>query len=86
MEIIAKIAKFNFWDGEVPESGILRKTYLGRISDFIGNKLVKVLTGQRRAGKSYLLRQIIRQLIESGVDPHNILYVNKEYTDFDFLE
>ena len=86
MEIIAKIAKFNFWDGEVPEPGILRKIYLGRISDFMGNKLVKVLSGQRRAGKSYLLRQIIRQLIESGVNPHNILYVNKEYTDFDFLE
>lgn len=85
-ENIAKISKFNFWDGNIPATGIPRKTYLQRISGFIGNKLIKVMTGQRRAGKSYLLRQIIFQLFESGVNPQNILYINKEYTEFDFLE
>ena len=32
------------------------------------------LTGPRRVGKSTLLKQIIRQLIESGVDPKSIIY------------
>lgn len=86
MENIASISRYNFWDGSLPDPGILRRTYLERISGFIGNRLVKVLTGQRRAGKSYLQRQIILQLIDSGVSPKNILYINKEFTDFDFLE
>ncbi|MCD6346571.1 MAG: ATP-binding protein [Bacteroidales bacterium] len=84
-EIIASIAKYNFWDGLSPESGIIRKKYLSGISEYIGNNLVKVLVGQRRAGKSYLLRQIISKLLSSGVNQHNILYINKEFTEFDFL-
>lgn len=84
-ENIEKISKFNFWEDGISELGILRKEYLNRISEYLGNRLVKVLVGQRRAGKSYLLRQIISKLINSGVDPHNILYINKEFTEFDFL-
>ncbi|MCX6225014.1 MAG: ATP-binding protein [Bacteroidia bacterium] len=84
-ENIARIAIYNFWEGVFPELGIIRSTYIDRISEFIGNKLIKVIAGQRRAGKSYLLRQTISKLLETGIHPHNILYINKEYTDFDFL-
>jgi predicted AAA+ superfamily ATPase len=47
---------------------------------------VKVLIGQRRTGKSYILRQLANKLIDCGVNNNNILYINKEYTDFDFLQ
>lgn len=79
------LAKYNFWDGNVPELGYLRKSYTDRIFDYIGNKLIKVLVGQRRVGKSYLLRQIAKRLIDEGTDPKNILYINKEFTGFDFI-
>ncbi len=82
----SNIKKFNFWSGNVPALGFPRTTYTDRIFDYIGNKLVKVLVGQRRAGKSYLLRQIANRLIESGVNPKNILYINKEFTDYDFVD
>lgn len=85
-ENISRIAKYNFWDGTLPELGITRKDYIDRISQFLGNKLIKVIAGQRRAGKSYILRQVISKLINTGIHPHNILYVNNEFTDFDFLE
>ena len=54
--------------------------------DFTGNRLVKILTGQRRAGKSYLLRQTARQLIENGVPAANTLFINREMTDLDFIK
>lgn len=85
LEKFAKLKKYNFWDSEFPDAGLLRVSYLDKINSFIGNKLIKVLVGQRRAGKSYLLRQIIHSLIDKGVNPPNIFYINKEYTDFDFI-
>jgi predicted AAA+ superfamily ATPase len=85
LEKITILKKYNFWDSVFPDTGLLRRSYLDKINDFIGNKLIKVLVGQRRVGKSYLLRQIIHSLIEKGVNPRNIFYINKEYTDFDFI-
>lgn len=84
-ENIAKLRKYNFWDNALPNTGLLRENYLKRINDFIGNKLIKVVVGQRRAGKSYLLLQTVGSLITNGVNPVNILYINMEFTDFDFI-
>jgi predicted AAA+ superfamily ATPase len=85
MENIAEIAKYNFWSGNIPTLGFKRKEYLDKVASFTGNGLVKVLVGQRRTGKSYLLRQIIGQLIDAGVPPQNTLYINKEFLEYDFL-
>jgi predicted AAA+ superfamily ATPase len=54
---------------------------MDKIGQYVGNKLVKVLVGQRRAGKSYILRQIASKLISEGVKSENILYINKEYME-----
>lgn len=43
------------------------------------------MVGQRRVGKSYVLRQYIEQLISDGVSPINTLYINTEYLEYDFL-
>lgn len=79
------LKKYNFWDTNSIDLGYLRTDYTGKITDYIGNRLIKVLVGQRRAGKSFLLRQIVRHLIEKGVSPNNTLIINKELSDFDFL-
>jgi predicted AAA+ superfamily ATPase len=79
------LSKFNFWDDNIPSPGFSRKDYVDKIFNYIGNKLVKVLVGQRRAGKSYILRQIAQALIDEGANPHNILYINKEFIEFDFI-
>ena len=84
-EKIAILEKYNFWNKNISNLGFIRKKYIKKINNFLSNKLIKVLIGQRRAGKSYILRQIMLQLLNSGVAPKNILYINKEFTDFDFL-
>jgi len=85
-ERMTTLAKYNFWDGNVPELGFLRTNYTDNIFNYTGNKLVKVLVGQRRVGKSYLLRQIAKRLIDEGTNPKNIFYINKEFTGFDFID
>ncbi len=81
IEIINAIRKYNYWNGNSVDSGYKRSVYTDKIAQYIGNKLVKVLVGQRRAGKSYILRQIISKLVAEGVQPENILYINKEYIE-----
>ena len=80
-EIINSIRKYNYWNGNSVDTGYARTLYTNKIAQYTGNKLVKVLVGQRRAGKSYILRQIASTLIKQGVKPENILYINKEYIE-----
>lgn len=80
--MIDKIRKYNFWDNLDIDLGFLRTDYINKIYESVGNNLVKVLVGQRRTGKSFVLRQIAKQLIANGVPAKNILYVNKEYLEY----
>ena len=60
---------------------IERKIYIDRIKPFIGKSLIKVLTGQRRVGKSYLLLQLIEK-IKIANPKIQIIYINKELHEF----
>ena len=75
----------NYWNGRLPEAGFIRRSYTNRIFGYIGNKLIKLLVGQRGAGKSYLLRQIMLHLLDEGVSARNILYINRSFTDSGFI-
>lgn len=46
---------------------IKRELYMKRIRPFIGNDLIKVMTGVRRAGKSVMLELVQEELLEAGV-------------------
>ena len=82
LKMLTPIRKYNFWDENPIDLGHPRIFYTDKIGQYIDNKLIKVLVGQRRAGKSYILRQIASQLIANGTCPNNILYINKEYLEF----
>ena len=54
-----------------------RENYLSMIRPFYyENDLIKVITGVRRCGKSSLMQLIAKELIKSGVDENNIVYLN----------
>jgi predicted AAA+ superfamily ATPase len=85
-ERITLLRKYNLWDSPTFDLGYTRSEYTGKIVGYVGNRLIKVLVGQRRSGKSYILRQIARQLVDNGVSPGNTLYINRELAEFDFLK
>lgn len=85
-ERLKLLSRYNPWNGNAIPCGYRRDFYLAKIRAFTGNSLVKVLTGQRRTGKSYILRQVMMELISSGVADSNILFISKEYTSFDFVQ
>jgi predicted AAA+ superfamily ATPase len=64
---------------------IKRKKYISRIAPFINKPVIKVITGIRRSGKSTFLKMLIKELTDKGVGRRNILYVNKDSLEFDFI-
>jgi len=65
---------------------IYRAAYYKQIEPYIGdNKLIKVLIGQRRVGKSYILFQLMEE-IKKRNPAMEILYINKEDYAFDFIK
>lgn len=85
-ERIEALRPYNLWQGHVIDCGFPRTLYTQSIGQYLNSRVVKVLTGQRRVGKSYILRQTAMHLVQSGVNGNNILLINKELTAFDFLE
>ncbi len=57
---------------------INRELYMSRIRPFIGNDLIKVITGIRRSGKSVMLNLIQRELVTSGVNKNQFVSINFE--------
>jgi len=84
-EIIEILQDWNFWKKDL-ESGIERPTYLNRLKDFLKTGQIVVITGARRAGKSFLMRQLIKSLISDGIGRNNILMVNFEDPRFTELD
>ncbi|MDR2841136.1 MAG: ATP-binding protein [Paludibacter sp.] len=62
-----------------------RENYTERIRPFIDTQIIKVIVGQRRVGKSYLLYQIMDE-IRATHSNADILYINKELYEFDSIK
>jgi predicted AAA+ superfamily ATPase len=56
-----------------------------QITPFIGQHLIKVLTGQRRAGQSYILYELMDTIRRRNPDA-NIVYINMEFSEFQTIE
>lgn len=60
---------------------VIRSYYLDRIRPYIGKGLIKILVGQRRVGKSYILRSVAEEVRRSQPEA-NFISINLE--DFAF--
>ena len=58
---------------------IERPIYMQQLIDSKDNGLIKIVTGLRRVGKSYLLKTLFKDyLIEAGVAKNHILIIDLE--------
>ena len=71
---------------------IKRDYYLNQLINKMHNGLIKVVTGMRRCGKSYLLFNLFREyLISKGIDKSHIIgfsfdtFENKKFCNPDIL-
>lgn len=78
----------NFWKYMI----VNRSKYIDQLVRSEGNGLIKIVTGLRRSGKSFLLKKLFRQhLLDEGVAEDHIIIIdmesrkNKNFKDPDFL-
>lgn len=69
---------------KIPGKIYQRDSYIGRIKPFMRTNTVKVMIGHRRVGKSYILYQLINLIRDEERDA-NIIYINKEDLEFEFI-
>ncbi|WP_346662273.1 ATP-binding protein [uncultured Methanobrevibacter sp.] len=65
---------------------IIRESYLKKIRKFIDEEEIKVITGLRRSGKTYFLKQIINELKQRGLSDSNIIYLPLESARYDKIK
>ncbi|NHV99057.1 MAG: ATP-binding protein [Thaumarchaeota archaeon] len=80
-QIMEVLSGWNFW-GEGAEIGTKRGTYIQKITSYLNgvNKIISVF-GIRRSGKSYILRQVAKEVSEAK-SAEGVLYVNFEEMKF----
>jgi len=83
-EIIEILNDWNLWKKEI-ESGIKREIYLKKILDLLESNMVVTIIGIRRAGKSFLIRQVAESIAEK-IRKNNTLIVNFEDRRFGELD
>lgn len=59
-----------------------REEYLKKIRGFYNDTMIKVITGIRRCGKSYLLKSIIEELKADGVLDKDIIYIELDKKNY----
>ena len=65
-------------------NAILRQCYLDKIEHHLGKDTIIILTGQRRIGKSYILRLFRNKVSkEAGA---NVIFIDKEKHEFDDIK
>lgn len=63
---------------------ISRKYYADKVDSWLGKGQIIVLVGQRRIGKSFVLKDfMLRHEVKTDT---NIIYIDKEKKDFDFIK
>jgi predicted AAA+ superfamily ATPase len=76
-----------WWTGQEFETGKPRVTYFSKIRRYLETDEIIVLSGVRRSGKTTLLFQTIKYLVdEKNIPPRNILFVNCDEPEISSLE
>ncbi|MCG2695819.1 ATP-binding protein [Candidatus Parcubacteria bacterium] len=80
-QIIEILEYWNFWNQD-RDAGIIRHEYVDELYRQRNIKEVSIAAGVRRSGKSTILLQVLKRIINSGVSVKNTLYINFEEPAF----
>jgi len=76
-EILKILEDWNFWKKTL-DTGNPRVFYLEKLKKMLSAEQIVAITGARRSGKSFIMRQLARKLIKEKIDTNRILIINFE--------
>ena len=65
---------------------VKREVYLEKIRNFMDKNVIKIITGMRRCGKSYLFKSIIHELKQRGTNDEDILLIDLELPTYNHIK
>ncbi|MCP4668976.1 MAG: ATP-binding protein [Deltaproteobacteria bacterium] len=92
IQIIDVLKNWNLWGGINLAENSVPRFCLKELIRFVPERQILALIGIRRAGKSTLMFQLMEELVRSGSEERNLLYVNFEeplftqYLSLDMLD
>ena len=63
---------------------INRRSYMDKIEKYLGKETIIVLVGQRRVGKSYMMKMVREKKMKDA--GNNVIYIDKEKREFDNIQ
>lgn len=66
LALLKTLKKENFWEQEL-DTGIDRSLYLQELQQYVSRKEIIVLKGIRRSGKSTIMKQLMKRLINQSI-------------------
>ena len=77
-DTLKELLSINYWDKNPNfKLGHTRELYITKLWNSLDNNLIKVIVGQRRTGKSVIVRQLMHKLIhEKNINRKNIVSLN----------
>lgn len=65
-----------WWEGKPFNTGVPRDFYVSRMPELLRRNQIEILTGPRRSGKTTILKQLVKNLLdEHHIAPNEILYL-----------
>ena len=64
---------------------VYRKLYMARINRLMDQNFIKIITGVRRSGKSYILNAIKESLLNNGIKEEEIIYIDLELPKYNYM-
>mgnify|MGYP001566872820 CR=1 FL=1 len=85
VELEAELFKQNpWWENKFSDNSYPRERYLKQILDNLKSKEIIILTGLRRIGKTTIIKQTIKHLLENKIKPGDIFFISLD--SFNLLE
>ncbi len=84
-EVLRILLDWNYW-GDYKDESIERRGYINELNRLLKTGEIAVIKGVRRAGKSTLMLQFVKKLVEEGLKEENTLVVNFEDPRFKNLD
>lgn len=70
-----------WWENRKIDTGIPRPAYTDRLAGLLKRRQVEVVLGSRRVGKTTILKQLVKAVLDHGAKPKNVLYLAMDHPE-----